>query len=401
LVDKDGSEFDFRDYSKLSTRELIKQGVLPDIKGAYDKSYPLIDGLIISHAHQDHYGLSNFIYPKVKFYLGKATHKIIELSSLFTPQKIRIKKPIYFEKERTFTIGEFSITPYWVDHSAFDAYSFLIEADGKRLFYSGDFRNHGRKSKVFKWFLHNAPKNVDYLLLEGTTIGRQEKTFRTEQEIESQLVQLFKEKGKINLIYTSGQNIDRIVSIYKACLRTNRILVVDVYVASVLNELSKFANLPFPSKDFSNLYVMFPFFLSRKLSNAGNEEILYQFKNYKITKKEISKKYSETVMIVRPSLQKDLSHIRGIDGGNFIYSIWKGYLKKPDIKRFINYLEKRKFKLYKIHTSGHADIATLKELVGALKPKYIIPIHTFHGSEYKSIFTAPIMELKDGESNLS
>lgn len=155
LVERDGKEFDFRKYKKINIPELIEYGVLPDIKGLYNENEKLIDGVIISHPHQDHYGLGNFINKKVKLYLGEATHKIIEINSLFTPQEIIIENANYFEKEKNFQIGDFSIIPYWADHSAFDAYSFLVEAEGKSIFYSGDFRNHGRKAKVFKWFTHN------------------------------------------------------------------------------------------------------------------------------------------------------------------------------------------------------------------------------------------------------
>jgi ribonuclease J len=35
-------------------------------------------------------------------------------------------------------------------HSAYDAYSLLIGADGQRLFYSADFRGHGRKAALFE-----------------------------------------------------------------------------------------------------------------------------------------------------------------------------------------------------------------------------------------------------------
>jgi len=398
LVDRNGNEFDFRKYKELSTEELIKSDVLPDIKGLYNGENKLVDGVIISHPHQDHYGLSNFIDKNVKQFLGEATHKIIELNSLFTPQEITIENTTYFEKEKAFQIGDFSITPYWVDHSAFDAYSFLIEADGKRLFYSGDFRNHGRKEKVFKWFIKNAPQNVDYLLLEGTTIGREGKPFKTETEIENDLVEVFKQEGKINLVYTSGQNIDRIVSIYRACIRTQKIFVVDVYVATILKELSQFAKIPFPSKDFKNLKVIFPFFTSRRLKNEGNEKILYQFKNYKITKEEISERADKVVMIVRPSMQKDLENINEIEGGNLIYSMWEGYLKKADTQKFIDYLTNLRFAVHKIHTSGHADTETLKQMVEAINPKNVVPIHTFNGSDYKNIFKTPIVELNDGET---
>jgi ribonuclease J len=398
LVNRDGSEFDFSKYKNLTTHELIEREVLPDIKGLYDETDKIIDGVIISHPHMDHYGLCNFINRNVKFYLGEATHKIIEISNLFMPQQINIVNANYFEKEKKFQIGDISITPYWADHSAFDAYSFLVEADGKSLFYSGDFRSHGRKANAFKWFTHNAPQHVDYLLLEGTTIGRESKPFKPETEIENDFVKVFQEQNKINLIYSSGQNIDRIVSIFRACIKTNKILVVDVYIATVLKTLSDFAKIPYPSKEFKNLKVMFPYYTSRRLKNEGNKTILYQFTNYKITKEEISNQADKIVMLVRPSMQKDLENIKGIDGGNLIYSMWEGYLQKSGTKKLLDYLTNRNFTIHKIHTSGHADTQTLKQMVEAIKPKNIVPIHTFSKSEYSGIFSTPIVEINDGET---
>lgn len=111
------------------------------------------------------------------------------------------------------------------------------------------------------------------------------------------------------MIYTSGQNIDRLTSIYRACKRAGKILVVDVYVAKVLKELSKYAGIPYPSEDFENLKVMFPFYTSRRLKNEGNEKVLYEFKKFKITKEEISAKRKEIVFLVRPSMKMDIDLI--------------------------------------------------------------------------------------------
>ena len=160
------------------------------------------------------------------------------------------------------------------DHSAFDSYSLSVKAGDKGIFYSGDFRSHGRKAGAFKWFTHNTPQKINYLLLEGTAIGRQTVLFKTESEIESELEVISRQAGKIILLYTSGQNIDRLVSAYMACMRTGRIMVVDVYVATILKELSSFAGIPFPSEHFKNLGVMFPYYTSRRLKNEGKEEIL-------------------------------------------------------------------------------------------------------------------------------
>src|SRR5674476_488655 len=102
LVNNDGSEFDFEKYKNLPIDELIKSGVLPDVKGIYNDDNILIDGILISHPHQDHYGLYKFVNPAIKCYLGRATQKLIEINNLFTPQNTIIHNPVYFEKEQAF-----------------------------------------------------------------------------------------------------------------------------------------------------------------------------------------------------------------------------------------------------------------------------------------------------------
>ena len=77
--------------------------------------------------------------------------------------------------------------------------------------------------------------------------------------------------------------------------------------------------------------------------------------------------------------------------------MWEGYMKKDNTKEFLQYFEKRNFTFNSIHTSGHADIDTLKQMIEAINPKNIVPIHTFNARDYKNIFSVPILELKDGE----
>ena len=60
LVTPKGDGFDMKIHAGKSTDELISQGVLPNVQGAY--SDPLaIDGVIISHPHQDHFGLMQYL----------------------------------------------------------------------------------------------------------------------------------------------------------------------------------------------------------------------------------------------------------------------------------------------------------------------------------------------------
>ena len=51
-----------------------------------------------------------------------------------------------------------------------------------------------------------------------------------------------------------------------------------------------------------------------------------------------------------------------------------------------------------VHTSGHAYVKDLKKFCDAIKPKLIVPIHTFHGGEYERIFKYfKVQPLNDNE----
>jgi ribonuclease J len=335
-----------------------------------------------------------YLNKTIPIWLGKATHKLLEINNIFLSQQNHVNKTYFFEKSVPFTIGDFTITPYWNDHLAFDSYSFLLEAEGKRLFYSGDFRSHGRKSRAYRWFLSNKPSDIDYLLLEGTTIGRGSSKFQTEADIENELVELFKKSQSINYIYTSSQNLDRLVSIYRACVRSGKILVADIYTTYVLDMLSEFAGFPTPLKGYDSIQVLYPYWLTKRLFDNGHKDIAYLFTKHKISKDEINKNPSKYVLIVRPSMKTDLKMIDA-ENGNLVYSMWEGYKNQPQTKEFLDWLLDKNFTIHDIHTSGHADVDTLKEYVDAINPKAIIPIHTFNKSEYKNIFNQRVVELDD------
>ena len=81
------------------------------------------------------------------------------------------------------------------------------------------------------------PPDIDVLLLEGTTLGRAE-AFPTESELEEEFVSLFRRTPGRVFVTWSAQNIDRTVTIYRACKRADRTLVLDLYTIDVLERLS-------------------------------------------------------------------------------------------------------------------------------------------------------------------
>ena len=399
LQNPDGSGFDQSKMSEMSKEDLLKEKILPNIQPLFTSNDEKKTALLISHAHQDHYGLISHVNKNIPIYLGEATHKLIELTAAFTGKETVIKNPLYIENYKSFTFGDIEITPYLMDHAAFDAYAFLVRGEGKSLFYTGDFRSHGRKSKLFYKLLHITPKNINWLLMEGTTLSRSKKRFETETQLEKQFLQTFKETDGINLVYLSGQNIDRLVTIFRSCKRSRKIFVIDFYIAAVLTELAALGHkVPYPSAGYSNIRVFFPNLLKRKMEKLNRKDLIERFIDYEITPEQINRNVKNIVMSVRSSMDHEIKRIENLSGGKLIYSLWEGYKNQPGTERFLSQLINRGVTIIPIHTSGHADFYTLQKLLDKIKPACLVPIHTTEGSNYKDIFpNFNIRQVRDGE----
>lgn len=406
LVNDDGEKFNFMEYKGLSGPKLVARGVLPEVKGCYswDNENKNIDGLLLSHPHQDHYGFINYLAEDIPIYLGEATKKLIDITVEFTSVQGSIKNPQYIKSGQAFKCGEFTITPYLMDHSAFDAYAFLIQADGKTILYSGDFREHGRKSKAFYWFLYDTPDEIDALLLEGTSFGRNTNDFVDEEEMEKQMIKISKQTEEIVFIHQSSQNIDRLVSFYKASRITNRLFVIDIYTATILNSLKEYANkIPYPSNDYENIKVYYPYWLQKKMKKKEQWVILNRFKKYEITVEEILNNSQDVLMLIRPSMLSDLRYIDTyfnykFEASSYVYSLWDGYLEEEYMQKMKKFIDDKNIQFYQLHTSGHASINTLKKVIESVNPEKVIPIHTFHPEKFRDLNQKTIINVsQDGE----
>lgn len=207
---------------------------LPPIAGLDGFDHSLL-GVVISHGHPDHYGLLGGVDAGVPVYIGAATARILAEARFFSPGGIALRPRGFLSDRERFSVGPFELTPYLVDHSAFDAYALLIEANGRRLFYSGDFRAHGRKASLFERLVAE-PLAADTLLLEGTRIGERgdnERGAQCERDVEEQAVDVFRRAQGIVLLLYSPQNIDRLVTLFRAAKRAGRLFVLDLYAATI------------------------------------------------------------------------------------------------------------------------------------------------------------------------
>ena len=351
--------------------------------------HPQIDAILISHPHQDHFGLLSLLPVDVPIYMSKGCETLIDVANYFNKVGPFPNKKEIMEAWKKYDIGDISITPYLADHSAIDAFSFLIEVDKKRIFYSGDLRAHGRKKILFETLLVNHPENIDYLILEGTMLGRTGELCKDEMQIEDKMVSLFEKEKKLFLINCSSQNIDRLVSLFRACVRTERKMIIDPYTAYILEEVHK-VHETVPNWNWNNVAVFFTRNNQTKL--LENDGSLSKFIPAEITLGEIQKEQQSLVFKMNRLNRFILAKARMLSGARLIWSVWSEYYRDEEA-----FWQQHNIKPIYLHTSGHAITEDLQRLVNALNPGAIIPIHTFHKGLYQSIFPKyNICALNDG-----
>ena len=348
--------------------------------------------ILLSHAHGDHSGLLAQTPEAVPVFLSRGTAKMMRAGALFARQP-----DVPSHRQRLLTpltptvIGDFTVTGFPVDHSAFGSMAFLVEADGQRLLYSGDLRCHGRKPGMAQQLiraLRHRPLNA--LVMEGTHFSPDRAPGLTEAALERRIRTAIARAPALVLAAFSPLHADRLVTFFKATRDAGRVLVLDVYGAQVMLELSRMIRVPDPRR-CRQVRVYFP---KRRRRLAAIEE---QFAACRITLEEVRSAPDRFVMLFRPSmLNPDF-------GGELpaktcgLYSYWSGYLKKPDWIEAQAQFAKAGGEFIQCHTSGHIHAADIVRFVGALQPKRVIPIHTETPAAFSRYFNQACL-VQDGQT---
>ena len=365
------------DYDKHTAeeREQIKSDAAEWCKG--------VDAIFLSHSHADHYGFLDLLPDDTSLYATEETFAMLALDGILgdDPTEHLEKRPL--TSGQSCEVADIIVTAYTVDHSAYGSCAYLIECDGKRILYSGDIRLHGVKGILYK----NLPKDVDYLLLEGTNILRT-KSNPTERDIEKQFVEAFNDApDALHLVWCSAKNIDRICALFRACIRCGKTLAIDPYTANVLAAVAQL-NPHIPTVTTAKqMRVYFPYYLTKRLLERNPESYIYSLepRKNKVSYNDFMTKPKHYVMLVRPTTLTYLQRIKA-PRIRLIKSIWNGYWDEPSTERFRGWVEEHCEAVKDIHSSGHADTQSLQRIVEYIHPQTIVPIHTDAPKQFSDIF---------------
>ena len=384
--------------SSSGTKILIDLGHnLPDADGQAEDEYDipgnldrLLDGVsavFYTHYHGDHIAFEAAVAKKViDQYLGHLARKVKlkfyahmknvpqeESSKKFEAAFNAVLGFTEYYPTKAVTVGDIRITPYYLSHSAADAYMFVIECDGRKVLHTGDFRDHGY---IGKWLYGTLRKFVvkpktDVLITEGTMLSRGDERMMPEKELQDKAYGLMSDY-KYAFVLCSSTDPDRLASFCQATIRhPDRMFIADGYQCKLLEV-------------FTN--------------------DLYQKKNMGIYDFSKAQEYDESLfpdmiesgftMLVRTSgkfksLLDNFMRILPNKETVFIYSQFNGYITpeheayKADTDEFVH---SHGWKFECLHTSGHASQETLAKVCNIVNPSAaIIPIHKEDGSDFKSL----------------
>ena len=318
--------------------------------GGVTKGLPDCDGIVISHYHMDHLGQLISVLPEIPLYMGELSKEIALIGAEYQNRclYLRLLGANTFRGGDAFSIGEIRIRPLVIDHSAVDSYMFVIEAEGKRVLYTGDFRMHGLRHHVLHKLVDTYIGEIDVLITEGTLLSRDTDDCTSEVAVLEDISSYIQDR-KYVFVMCSSTNIDRIMGIWQN-MPTDKVLICDAYQKRILDTM---------------------------INNVYYESSLYRRHDSPLVlnKGSYPKYYMDHgfVSLVRGT-EKFISQIKEFpkDDVRIIYSMWTGYIEENLALKAL--LET--YPTYICHSSGHVTKDDLIKFIELVNPDAIIPVHT-------------------------
>ena len=382
------------------------------VEGFFKNNPKEHEAVIYTHAHEDHVGLFHYVPNDVHQHIGEGGKEILiakydlikkgheleyglasamsvhnnseshkasyeRLTKTMQEDKEKIRKLHAFHTwQRTkphaqpqfFEVGDIRITPFFNCHSIYDSYMLLIEADGKRIWHMGDYRAHGYMGKGLIPTLRRYATDIDILITEGTMLSRDDECIH-EREISRKMAGVM-DAFKYVVVLASATDIERLASIKEAAKEARK----DLYICSGY------------MKRTMQIF-------TRREAEASNGLFAFRPKyvGYEDSKTSAMQKKGFVLVtgVTHQAFVEELCENLDPSEVLLVYSSWDGYYKDPEQVKF-----NPRYKMFRdafqnavdIHTSGHADRKTIKQVIETVNPKEaIIGIHKEKGQTLESL----------------
>lgn len=278
-------------------RDLIRLGLLPRLDGLYREDMlnvarattdrdlpesaqawrrkgraPAVAGILLTHAHVDHFQDLEFVDPDVPVYCTPTTARMLraiedvgrKAPDIVTVRErtlarakggrfpdapkvethARPRRIVEVEDGATVDVGGLRATAVPVDHSVPGGCAFLVVTpSGKRVFYTGDVRFRGRLlARTAALQRAVADLRPDLMLTEGTRVDSERSD--AEENVETCVTRLTSDATGLVVAEFGWKDTTRFDTLQRVAEATGRVLLVDPRVAYLLRALDGRADVP-------------------------------------------------------------------------------------------------------------------------------------------------------------
>ncbi len=353
--------------------------LIPDfsyIKKIKDK----IEGIVITHAHEDHIGAVAYFFKQFKFPLYATPLPLGMIANKFDEHGLK-KEKSYFrpvQKRKTYKLGDFEIEWIHITHSIIDASALAITTDAGTIIHTGDFKIDHTPIDGYPTDLHRfayyGEKGVLCLLSDSTNSYREGIT-KSESSVGPTFDNIFsKAKGRV-IMSTFSSNIHRVYQAIEHGIKYNR--KVCVIGRSMERNLDIAMELGYINLD-------------RRIFIDPHEVNRYNDKEVLIV---TTGSQGETMSALYRMATDEHRHIKIKPSDQIIISAKAIPGNEASVSRVLNFLIKAGAKVAyqdfsEIHVSGHAAIEEQKLMLRLVKPKFFLPVHGEYNHIHKHKQTA-------------
>ena len=374
-----GSEYDpASDVQPTDLQGLLDEKLVPYLNNIYDPSIPIRGyksykdnfkhtAVFLSHVHLDHSKIVNYLNPSIPMYTLEGTKSLLNtlninddfLFSLHEKKNSNTRDIVGVKENETIEVGKIKVKIMPVDHDAYGACGLLIKTPDLVISYTGDIRLHGYREEDTLNFCKES-KNCDVLLIEGVSVSFQdfdedisEKEISSEQQLIDKINEIVKNNPNKQITFNYYiSNIERILNIIKTNPRT---VVLDAYYSYVLKEATG--------------YESYYYQLDDKDYNL-DEKYKIDFEELLNDENRFFWQLDVLAILNMDKLKKDgiYIHSNATPLGEF----------DPAYKPFVEMFKKHNIEFIRLSCSGHAHPYDLIKIINLIKPKLLVPIHSYH-----------------------
>ncbi len=327
-----------------------------------------IDGIVITHAHEDHIGAVPYLFKELKFPIYGTPLPLGMIANKFDEHGLKNDKEKYFryvEKRKPIKIGDFEVEWLHMTHSIIDASSLAIRTPAGIIFHTGDFKIDHTPVDGYPADLHRIAKYGEegvLCLLSDSTNSHKPGITKSERTVGPTFDQLFaKAKGRV-IMSTFSSNIHRVYQAIEHGLKYGRkVAVIGRSMERNLETARQLGYIDLPEDIFIDAHEVVRYSDNEVLivtTGSQGEPMSALYRMATDEHRHIKIKPSDTVIISAKA-------IPGNEGS--VSRVMNHLMRAGATVAYQDFSE--------IHVSGHAAQEEQKLMLRLVKPKFFLPVH--------------------------